>query len=171
MVNFQKEKQFYCAKVSYELLDYNTSLTYLFVYFCRICNTVIIFVQNGFSVGSYSIYSALISHESNRYSYKKKENILTYLTFFCQQTRILPLAKRGIAWKRTLKPIRGIYRKSLLTVFVLKKLGKKWPILKMKQLLKNPGGTFLQIQTDIHVYADPLCEIIIKICFMYYSSS
>ena len=41
----------------------------------------------------------------------------------------------------------------------------------MKQLLKNPGGTFLQIQTDIHVYADPLCKIIIKICFMYYSSS
>ena len=55
MVNFQKEKQFHCAKVSYELLDYNTSLTYVFVYFCRICNTVIIYVQNDFSVGSYSI--------------------------------------------------------------------------------------------------------------------
>ena len=67
-----------------------------------------------------SVAAALISHETNRYSYKKKENILTYLTFICQQTRILPLAKRGIAWQRTLKPIRGIYRKSLLRVFVLK---------------------------------------------------
>ena len=27
MVNFQKKKQFHCAKMRYELLDYNTSLT------------------------------------------------------------------------------------------------------------------------------------------------
>ena len=44
MATFQKEKQFYCAKVSYELLDYNNSLTCVLVYFCRIC-TVIIYVQ------------------------------------------------------------------------------------------------------------------------------
>ena len=41
----------------------------------------------------------------------------------------------------------------------------------MKQLIKNPGGTFLQIQRDIHVYTDPLLQIIIKICSMYSSSS
>ena len=85
------------------------------------------------------------------------------LTFFCQQTQILPLAKR--------KPIRGIYKKSLLRVFVLKTYGIKWPILKMKQLIKSPGGTFLQIQRDIHVNTDPLLQIIIKICSMYSSSS
>ena len=39
VVTFQKEKQFYYAEVSYELLDYSTSLTYVFVYFCRICNS------------------------------------------------------------------------------------------------------------------------------------
>ena len=44
VATFQKEKQFYCAKVSYELLDYNNSLTCVLVYFCRIC-TVIIYVQ------------------------------------------------------------------------------------------------------------------------------
>ena len=35
VVNFQKEKQFYCTKVCYELLDYNTSITCVFVYFRR----------------------------------------------------------------------------------------------------------------------------------------
>ena len=35
-VTFQKEKQYYYAKVSYELLDYNTSLTCVFIYFWRI---------------------------------------------------------------------------------------------------------------------------------------
>ena len=33
----------------------------------------------------------------------------------------------------------------------------------MKQLLKNLGGAFLQIQTDILVYTDPLLQIIIII--------
>ena len=32
MAIFQREKQFYCVKVSYELLDYNTSLTCVFHY-------------------------------------------------------------------------------------------------------------------------------------------
>ena len=41
----------------------------------------------------------------------------------------------------------------------------------MKQLIKNPGGTLLQIQRDIHVNTDPLLQIIIKICSMYSSSS
>ena len=36
VVTFQKEKQYYYAKVSYELLDYNTSLTCVFIYFWRI---------------------------------------------------------------------------------------------------------------------------------------
>ena len=121
--------------------------------------------KNGCSVGSYSI----------RLSFLMKQIVIAIkkgnLTFFCQQTQILPLAKRGIAWQRTLKPIRGIYKKSLLRVFVLKTYGIKWPILKMKQLIKNPGGTFLQIQRDIHVNTDPLLEIIIKICSMYSSSS
>ena len=66
-----------------------------------------------------SVAAALIFHETTRYSYKKKENILTHLTFFWPTDPILPLAKRGIAWQRTLKPIRGIYRKSVLRVFVL----------------------------------------------------
>ena len=38
---------------------------YLFTF--AVFVTVIIYLQNGFSVGSY----ALISHEPNRYSYKK----------------------------------------------------------------------------------------------------
>ena len=42
VATFQKEKQFYCAKVSYELLDHNTSLTCVLVYFCRQWCTVII---------------------------------------------------------------------------------------------------------------------------------
>ena len=54
VATFQKEKQFYCAKMSYELIDYNTSLTCVFVYFSRICNSYHD-VQNGFSVGSYSL--------------------------------------------------------------------------------------------------------------------
>ena len=54
--NFSKGKAFYCAKVSYELLDYNTSLTCIFLYFCRICNSYHLCTkQNGFSVGNYSL--------------------------------------------------------------------------------------------------------------------
>ena len=53
VATFQKEKQFYCAKVSYELLDYNTSLACVFVYFCSIFNSYN--EQNGFSVGNYSL--------------------------------------------------------------------------------------------------------------------
>ena len=33
VATFQKEKQFYCAKVSYKPLDYNTSLTCVLVTF------------------------------------------------------------------------------------------------------------------------------------------
>ena len=40
VATFEKKKQFYCVKVSYELLDYNTSLTCLF--------TVVVFVQLSF---------------------------------------------------------------------------------------------------------------------------
>ena len=53
VATFQKEKQFYCAKVSYELLDYNTFLACVFVYFCNIFNSYN--EQNGFSVGNYSL--------------------------------------------------------------------------------------------------------------------
>ena len=69
VATFQKEKQFYSAKVTYELLDYNTSLTCVFVYFCRIC-TVNIYVQNGL-VSVTILENALISHETNHFCYKK----------------------------------------------------------------------------------------------------
>ena len=91
MATFQKEKQFYCAKVSYELLDYNTSRRCVFVYFYRI-STVIIYVQNGFSVGSYSLKCSYFSWNKSLKLWK--ENILTYLTFFDNSRE--PLAKRRI---------------------------------------------------------------------------
>ena len=94
MATFQKEKQFYGAKVSYERLDYNTSLTCVFVYFCRI-STVIIYVQNGFSVGSYSLKCSYFSWNKSLKLWK--ENILTYLTFFDNSPE--PLAKRDCVTK------------------------------------------------------------------------
>ena len=76
--NFSKGKGFYCAKVSYELLDYNTSLAcYLFTF--NVFVAAIIYVQNGFSVGSYSLKCSYFSWNK---SFKLwEENILNYLTF------------------------------------------------------------------------------------------
>ena len=54
--NFSKGKALYCAKVSYELLAYNTSLACVFV-----TAMIIIYVQNGFSVGSYSLNCSYFS--------------------------------------------------------------------------------------------------------------
>ena len=57
VATFQKEKQFYCAKVSYERFKLSLrACLFTFVVFV----TVIIYVQNGFSVGNYS----------NRYNFK-----------------------------------------------------------------------------------------------------
>ena len=54
-------------------------LTWVFVYFCRICNSNQ-YVQNGFSVGSYSL---MLSFLMNQIVIDiKKENVLTYLTLF-----------------------------------------------------------------------------------------
>ena len=55
VVTFQKEKQFYCAKVTTTL----PLRAYLFTF--AVFVTAIIYVQNGFSVGNYSL-NALSSH-------------------------------------------------------------------------------------------------------------
>ena len=62
-LNTKNDSRFHSGnfvKVSYELIDYIISLTCVFVYSCRIC-TVIIYVQNGFSVGSYSLKCSYFS--------------------------------------------------------------------------------------------------------------
>ena len=100
MVNFQKEKQFYCAKVCYELLDYNTSLTCVFVYFCRVCNRKYHIMYKTALVSVAILSNALISHEPNRYSYKKRKTFWPtshYLT--TDPNPLLPLAKRDCVTK------------------------------------------------------------------------
>ena len=60
---------------------------YLFTF--TVFVTVIIYVQNGFSVGSYSIRLSFLMKQM--VIAIKKENILTYLTFFANRPEYQPL--------------------------------------------------------------------------------
>ena len=88
MINFQKEKHFIVRKSTMNFLTTTLPLrAYLFTF--KVLVTVVIYVQNGFSVGSYSLRCSYFSWNK---SFKLwKENILTYLTFF--DNRPEPLAK------------------------------------------------------------------------------
>ena len=98
VVNFQKETQFYCTKVCYELLDYNTSLTCVFVYFCRTYLYKTVYKTALVSVAILS--NALISHEPNRYSYKKRKTFWpTSHHLTTDPNPLLPLAKRDCVTK------------------------------------------------------------------------
>ena len=123
--------------------------------------------KNGFSVGSYSIRLSFLMKQIIIAIKKGKHFDLPHI--FLPTDPNTPFSERRDCVTKNFKTHPWYLQKVALRGFCIYRI--KWPILKMKQLIKNPGGTFLQIQTDIHVYTDPLLQIIIKICSMYSSSS
>ena len=91
MVIFQKQNNFIVRKWVTNFLTITLPLrAYLFTF--NVFVTAIIYVQNGFSVGSYSLKCSYFSWNKSLKLWK--ENILTYLTFFDNSPE--PLAKRRI---------------------------------------------------------------------------
>ena len=102
VIIFQKEKHFIVRKRAMNFLTTTLPLrAYLFTF--NVFVTVVIYVQNGFSVGSYSLKCFYFSWNK---SFKLwKENILTYLTFLATDPNpLLPLAKRDCMTKNRWDP-------------------------------------------------------------------
>ena len=94
MAIFQKEKPFIVRKWAMNFLTTTLPLcAYLFTF--NVFVTAIIYVQNGFSVGSYSLKCSYFSWNKSLKLWK--ENILTYLTFFDNSPE--PYAKRNCVTK------------------------------------------------------------------------